>query len=179
MLDSARHVRAPVYHRLWAGWFCKGSGICTWGVSGGVAACVCVMRCLTVSLPPPATPLQPVRLDTGAPIASTRVTVTTEPSAAPTMGSAGAAPAGLDSTAHSVSLCPPTPTHTHPSSLLSRRTLSSAGRLVELQQKVAEIFLSFFFFVRPKDRFGMCPFLFEASLSFFYLFEFCLSKEHF
>lgn len=61
-----------------------------------------------VSAPPP---LQPVRLDTGAPIASTRVTVTTEPSAAPMMGSAGAAPAGLDSTAHSVSLAHPPPHH--------------------------------------------------------------------
>lgn len=147
--------------------------MCTWGVSGGMAACVCDAKLDCVSAPPP----QPVRLDTGAPIASTRVTVTTEPSAAPMMGSAGAAPAGLDSTAHSVSLThPPTPTP----SLLSRRTVSSAGRLVELQQKVGEnLFLFFFFFFfRPKDRFGLCQFLFEVFL-FFFLFEFCQSKEHF
>lgn len=73
-------------------------------------------------------PLQPVRLDTGALTASTRVTVTTEPSAAPTMGSAGAAPAGLDSTARSVSL-----SATSPTSLLGGRTVASAGSPVELQ----------------------------------------------
>lgn len=121
--------------------------MCTWGVSGGMAArvrvCVCVMRSLTVSL----APLQPVRLDTGAPIASTRVTVTTEPSAAPMMGSAGAAPAGLDSTAHSVSLSHP-PSSPTPS-LLGRRAVSSAGRLVELQQKVEENLFFFLFFFSP------------------------------
>lgn len=45
-----------------------------------------------------------------------------EPSAVPTMGSAGAAPAGLDSTAHSVSL--PLP--------VSRHTVTSIGLAVEL-----------------------------------------------
>lgn len=52
--------------------------------------------------------LQRVPLGTGVLIVSTRVTVTTEPSAVPMMGSAGAALAGLVSTAHSVS-SPPTP----------------------------------------------------------------------
>lgn len=62
------------------------------------------MLSLTVSLGSLA---QPVPLGTGAPIASTRVTVTMEPSAAPTTGSADAALAGLDSTAPSVSLSAP------------------------------------------------------------------------
>lgn len=47
------------------------------------------------------TALRRVPLDTGVLIVSTRVTVTTVPSAVPTMGSAGAARAGPDSTAHS------------------------------------------------------------------------------
>lgn len=61
----------------------------------------CAMMSLTVSLDSLA---QPVPLGTGAPIVSIRVTVTTEPSAVPTTGSAGAALAGLDFTALSVSL---------------------------------------------------------------------------
>lgn len=68
--------------------------------------------------------LQPVPLGTGALIVSTHVIVTTEPSAVPTMGSAGAAPAGPDSTVHSVSLF-------HP---VSRHTLSSTGSPTQLQQ---------------------------------------------
>lgn len=72
--------------------------------------------------------LQPVPLGTGALIASTRVTVTTAPSAVPTMGSAGAALAGTDSTAHSVSL-------SHP---VRRHTLSPTGSPTELQQMTSE-----------------------------------------
>lgn len=76
--------------------------------------------------------LQPVPLGTGALIVSTRVTVTTEPSAVPTMGSAGAAPAGPDSTAHNVSL-------SHP---VSGHTVASTGSATDLQQtKSAKAFI--------------------------------------
>lgn len=91
--------------------------------------CDRVIVSLTVSLDSPA---QPVPLGTGAPIALTRVTVTTEPSAAPTTGSAGAAQAGRDSTAPSVSLSAPPSGHTVPSTVCNR----------ELQppQKTGDIF---------------------------------------
>lgn len=83
------------------------------------------------------------------------------------MGSAGAAPAGLDSTAHSVSLYhPPTPTP----SLLSRRTVSSAGRRVELQQKVGEnlfLFLSFFVFLGRRIDLD-CVSFYLKSISFLF-----------
>lgn len=74
----------------------------------------CVMMSLTVSLDSLA---QPVPLGTGAPIVSIRVTVTTEPSAVPTTGSAGAALAGLDFTALSVSLSAPPCRRTVPSTV--------------------------------------------------------------
>lgn len=51
-----------------------------------------------------------------------------EPSAVPMMESAGAAPAGPVSTAHSVSF-------SHP---VSRHTVSSTGSLIELQQMTSE-----------------------------------------
>lgn len=91
-------------------------------VSGGLAACDSMLVCVSG-------PLQPVRPDTGAPTVSTRVTVTTVPSAAPTTASAGAARAGLDSTARSVSLSPAS------ASLLGGQTVTSAGGPGELQQK--------------------------------------------
>lgn len=106
-------------------------------VSGGMAVCDAKLVCVSG-------PLQPVRLDTGAPTASTRVTVTTEPSAAPTMGSAGAAPAGLDSTARSVSLSPLP-------DLSARWTHSgicwqASRTAAEIKRKYFPFFLSFFFF---------------------------------
>lgn len=101
--------------------------------------------------------LQPVPLGTGALIVSTRVTVTMEPSAVPMMESAGAAPAGPVSTAHSVSV----------SYLVSRHTVSSTGSAVELQQMTSRkqhiiyIYIFFFQITRKLDVFIYLLFLRE------------------
>lgn len=76
-----------------------------------------------------------------------------EPSAVPMMESAGAAPAGPVSTAHSVSF-------SHP---VSRHTVSSTGSLIELQQMTSEkryffqitrkldVFIYFFLFFKVRE----------------------------